>query len=184
MRQNDHKRVRNVIDRLGRILAAEEWSDEINPTQWTALSYLARANKYSRSPSQVADYMSATRGTVSQTLKALARKGLVTENLSEQDKRSISYSLTEEGRRILDRDNLVEQAASLLLAQERSALLDGLEALIRKALQQRGSKAFGVCKTCTHHEKMDRGGYCRLLDEPLAPEEAEQICYEYSDNTI
>lgn len=181
MKSHDHQRLRDVIDRLGRIVAADEWSDAVNPTQWTALSYLARANRFSRSPSQVADYMEATRGTVSQTLKALARKGLITEIRSEQDKRSISYSVTKEGLSVLDGSSLIAEAAASLPERERSALIAGLEALIHKALQKRGSRAFGVCETCTFHEKRDSGGYCRLLDEPLAPLETGQICHEHSD---
>jgi len=63
----------------------------------SALSYLARANRFSRAPSQVATYLSATRGTISQTLKALARKELIAEHRSQVDKRSISYGITTKG---------------------------------------------------------------------------------------
>jgi len=69
--------IRELIERLARVSAADEWADDLNPTQKAALAYLARANQYSRSPSQVAEFLAATRGTVSQTLKALARKGLI-----------------------------------------------------------------------------------------------------------
>ena len=31
-------RIRSLIDRLARINAADEWADDINPSQWTALS--------------------------------------------------------------------------------------------------------------------------------------------------
>lgn len=180
MPSTDPTRVREIIDRLGRIVAAEEWNDEINPTQWTALSYLARANRFSRSPSQVSDYMAATRGTVSQTLKALARKGLVEERRSDQDKRSISYSATGQGLALLEGENLIEDAASVLSDSERAVLLDGLETLMHNALARRRSRPFGVCRTCTHHRKVGDGGFCKLLGVPLAPAETRQICHEHS----
>ncbi len=180
MNRTDPVRIKDLIDRLARIASAEEWGEDINPTQWTALSYLARANRFSRSPSQVSDFMSATRGTVSQTLKALARKGLVTEVRSDQDKRSISYSITDEGKALVHKTCVIEMSASRLTGAEAASLLQGLEALAEAALRQRDSRAFGVCRTCAHHEELENGGYCRLLKEPLAPAETNQICHEHS----
>ncbi|MEM7221969.1 MAG: MarR family transcriptional regulator [Pseudomonadota bacterium] len=181
MSSNDPERITELIYRLGRVMAADEWAEGLNPTQWAALSYLARANKFSRAPSQVSDFMAATRGTVSQTLKALAKKGLISEIPSAQDKRSISYAVTKQGAALLRRPNLVEEAVSSLKASERSSLRAGLETLARTALRQRGSRSFGVCKTCVHHRKVGRGGYCQLLDEPLSPTETTQICHEHAE---
>jgi DNA-binding MarR family transcriptional regulator len=92
----DHTRfISDLIDRLGRLNAAEEWNGPLNPSQFAALSYLARANRFSRAPSHVADYLATTRGTASQTLKALARKELIAESRLEEDKRSIRYDVTD-----------------------------------------------------------------------------------------
>lgn len=179
MNTNDQRRIKELIERLGRISAADEWGDDINPTQWTALSYLARANNFSRSPSHVADFMATTRGTVSQTLKALARKGLITEIRSEHDKRSISYSITEKGETLFKKGSTIEGAALQLGGQEVSTLLAGLESLARTALKQRGYKSFGVCRTCDYHRKEAGGGYCRLLNLPLSPADTTKICHEH-----
>jgi DNA-binding MarR family transcriptional regulator len=178
---NNNKRIKEMIDRLGRINAADEWGEDINPTQRTALSYLARANRFSRSPSQVSDFMTATRGTVSQTLKVLARKGLIAEIRSEYDKRSISYSITEKGEALLQKTGTIENAVSLLNDDESSLLLGGLETLMRNVLKQRNFKAFGVCETCKHHLRKSHGLVCDLLGEPLSPAEAKKICHEYSE---
>ncbi|MBO0335077.1 MarR family transcriptional regulator [Sneathiella sp. CAU 1612] len=177
---NDKRRIKELIERLDRITAADEWGDDINPTQWTALSYLSRANSFSRSPSHVADFMTTTRGTVSQTLKALARKGLITEIRSEHDKRSISYSITEKGEKLFKKESTIEEAALQLGGEEVSTLLAGLEALARTALKQRGYKSFGVCDTCSYHRKEAEGGYCNLLNLPLSPPQTKQICHEHT----
>ena len=181
MGMDNNKRIKEMIDRLGRINAADEWGEDINPTQQTALSYLARANRFSRSPSQVAEFMTATRGTVSQTLKVLARKGLITEFRSQLDKRSISYSITEKGKALLQKTTAIEIAVSLLNDDETSLLLGGLETLMRNALKQRGFKAFGICETCRHHLHKSHGLVCDLLGEPLSPKDAKKICHEYSE---
>ena len=144
MTHTSQKRIKELLDRLGRIAAAGEWDGDLNPTQLTALSYLARANRFSRTPTQVSEFMAATRGTVSQTLKALARKGFICEHRSERDKRSISYSLTDTGRALLTRVSGIEDAVSSLNDEESSSLLAGLEALARGALRQRGFMGVGV----------------------------------------
>ena len=101
--------IRHLLDRLCRLAAAEEWTADLNPSQSAALAYLARANRFSRSPSQVADYLSSTRGTVSQTLKALHRKGYVAEVRSDTDRRSISYDVTRSGLAALGAAGLFEE---------------------------------------------------------------------------
>lgn len=86
-----HIRIRTLIERLAKITAAIEWQDGLNPAQYNALSYLALANKYSRSPSHVADYLCTIRGTASQTLKSLEQKGFIRSIASTTDKRSNNY---------------------------------------------------------------------------------------------
>ena len=179
MPSNDNKQIRELIDRIARVTASGDWSEALNPTQRTALNYLAKANRFSRSPSQVADFMAATRGTVSQTLKALARKELVREVRSTQDKRSISYDITRQGLKRLQEESLIEEASALLPEQQRSHLLSGLESLLQTTLTKRGFRPFGICKTCAHHQMQGNGAWCNLLGVTLAPEETTQICHEH-----
>jgi len=178
----ERKRIAELLDRLARISAADDWSDDLNPTQWTALSYLARANRFSRSPSQVADFMAATRGTVSQTLKTLAKKGYIQEARSAHDKRSISYSVSKQGDEVVRKTGAMEQALSVLHDDDALSLLTGLECLAHNALRQRALRPFGICERCSHHQKRARGGYCRLLNQPLSSIETKQICHEFTDD--
>lgn len=181
MIHDDRTRIRDLIDRIARLSAADEWSDDINPTQWVALSYLDRANRFSRAPSQVAEFMAATRGTVSQTLKALARKGLASENRSEADRRWISYSITAQGTAVLERKTIIDEAASDLDDGKAARLADALEALVRQALVKRGKRAFGICATCRHHKSQGAGGYCMLLQEKLTQADSTKICHEHEE---
>lgn len=178
-KQNQHH-IRGLIERLVRIRASDEWSDEINPPQFAALSYLARANRFSRAPSQVAGFMLSTRGTVSQTLKTLARKALISETRSGHDKRWITYSVTEKGRKLVERQTLMDEVIGQLDEETISSLEAGLGRLVRKTLKARGNRPFGICHECKYHRKSGSGGYCQLLDENLAPEETHQICHEFS----
>ena len=95
---SDTRALSELILRLARLELAGAWQDDLNPAQRAALAYLARANRFSRAPSQVADYLGTTRGTVSQTLKALDSKGHIAAEAAPGDRRSIRYRVTDRGR--------------------------------------------------------------------------------------
>ncbi len=176
-----HQEARALLDRVMRIHASEEWEDGINPAQTAALLYLSRANRFSRSPSHVAEYLSSTRGTVSQTLKALMRKGLIAEQRSAKDKRSISYDVTPDGHALLQGRVVSRDALDGFSHDDVKQLISLLSALARNALKARGGKSFGMCRTCEHHRTRKSGAYCALLNEALAPAEADEICHEHAE---
>jgi len=170
--------IRFLLDRLCRLAAAEEWTADLNPSQYAALAYLARANRFSRAPSQVAEYLASTRGTVSQTLKALCRKGYVAEARSETDRRSISYVVTEAGLEALRKAALFEQPLASYSDPEATDLTHSMKLLLQRVLQSRGNRPFGICRECAHHRTRNDGRYCALLEVKLNEAEAEEICFE------
>lgn len=170
--------IRALVSRLARLDAAETWETEINPAQLAALDYLARANRFSRAPSHVADYLSTTRGTASQTLKSLVRKGHVAERRSLADRRSISYDPTDAGLALARRSGALADAIGTLTPADRDRLEAGLSAILRARLAAGGGKAFGVCATCAHHRRTGGGAFCALLSVALEPAETGQICHE------
>ena len=171
--------IHDLIDRLARIYAAERRSDDLNPTQLAALFYLDRANRFSRTPSQVADYLAATRGTVSQTLKSLARKGLIVERASDADKRSISYDVTPDGQGALLTSGDFQPALGSLDDEAVAAIVTALKQLAKALLRARGDRSFGVCHTCRHHRTDHEGTRCALLNVRLASTEIDRICHEH-----
>lgn len=176
----DSQTIRDLLDRLTRLNAAEEWNGPLNPSQFAALTYLARANRFSRAPSHVADYLATTRGTASQTLKALARKDLITEARSAADKRSIRYDVTKEGLALLKEASGLSEVIESLPADVSSSLAASLKSLVLALLHHRGGRSFGLCGTCRHHETTPTGGHCRLLGVSLKPHEASQLCHEHT----
>ena len=126
----------------------------------------------------MADYLGATRGTVSQTLKALERKGLIAAERSPQDRRSLRYDLTPEGHGLTESMNTVEAALDGLSEADRTALDQGLRASLRAMLDARGGRSFGICGLCRYHDVLGSGRHCTLMDVALAAPEAAQICHE------
>ncbi len=170
--------LRALIERLARLDAAEAWAGDLNPSQAAALDYLARANRFSRAPSHVADYLGSTRGTISQTLKALVAKGMIAERRSDTDKRSISYDLTPAGRQTAGAVRGLSSAMEGLDAHQRAEVEQTLAQLLSELLEIRGGRPFGLCRTCRYHQTRDGAAYCGLLDVALTPEESALICHE------
>jgi DNA-binding MarR family transcriptional regulator len=93
------------LERLARLLRQSGHAKGLNPVQWEALRYLERCNVLSHSPGAMAKYLSSTKGTVSQTIKALEKKGLLSKHVDPKDSRGVALYLTEAGRAVLADDD-------------------------------------------------------------------------------
>lgn len=175
---NKNLRIRELINRLARLDTMQAWDGDLNPTQTAVLEYLGRANRFSRSPSQVANYLGSTRGTISQSLKSLGQKGYVVEQRSSADKRTIRFDLTDKGQDVAQTSNFVVKAITELDEQTSIDLSKSLEGLLAQLLKQNEGRPFGVCKECVHFSAKRGAGYCTLLSQALTKVETTQICHE------
>lgn len=172
-----------LIERLARLVANEGHAHGLKPAQWEALRYLARANRFSRTPGGLTAYLGLTKGTVSQTLMTLERAGLVAKTAHPGDARSVRLDLTEKGRALLPLDGMatIRAAFEALPQASRANLGRELRALVGALLAARAGRPFGICRQCRHFAADARGKgrhHCRLLHEPLSDAEAEEICQE------
>ena len=175
------------LERLSRLMRAREHEDGLNPAQWEALRYLARANRFSNSPGALTRFLGATKGTISQTVMALERKGLVSKTARDGEKRSVAMTLTDAGRAALARDPwaLLAADAEDLGGKTRRRLARGLRELLAAELQRGSHQSFGQCRTCRYFREKgrdrDAGGphLCMLLEQPLSKADAERICVEH-----
>ena len=176
------------LERLSRLVRASEHEDGLNPAQWEALRYLARANRFSNSPGALTRYLGATKGTISQTVKALERKGHVMKTERPGEKRSIVLSLTEKGHEALVRDPWARLAdgADAIGGKTRRRMVKGLRELLNAELVRGEHPTFGVCATCRYFREKGRSGdpagphLCMLMEEPLSKAESRQICSEHA----
>ena len=184
----DPARIADLIERLGRLADALQRSDGLVPAQWEALRYLGRANRYSRHPGALAMFLGATKGTVSQTVIALERKGLVVRSDDPRDRRAIHIDLTESGRGALAHDPLrdLAEAATSLPEVTAGRLVADLTELLSGLQRRRGRPGFGVCGTCRFFRRNagegEPGGphRCGLTLEPLGDTDARHICVEHT----
>ncbi len=175
------------MERLARLVRAAEHDDDLNPAQWEALRYLNRANRYSNSPGALTLYLGATKGTISQTLMALERKGYISKQARDGEKRSIALALTPKGASTLLRDpwKRLADAAGGLGNKTRRRLAKGLDELLEAELTRGAHKSFGHCASCRFFREKGRdkdgGGphQCMLFEAPLSVSDAQKICVEH-----
>ncbi|WP_280371144.1 MarR family winged helix-turn-helix transcriptional regulator [Pseudomonas sp. BN411] len=154
---------------------------DLQPVQLSALEYLARCNHYSDTPLAVTEYLGLTKGTVSQSLKALEAKGLIEKRQDQQDKRSVHLELTPAARELLAAVTPPEFLANAVaeMGQDAVDLERLLAGLLRTVQRQADVPGFGLCKTCRFHQQRDGEPFCGLTQEPLARPSIELICREH-----
>ena len=178
--------VAELVEQLGHCACSDAFGAGLNPAQWSALRYFERANRFSRTVSAFAEYHGTTRGTASQTIRVLVKKGYLRRLPAMHDQRSFRLDLTERAQRELGSDPFTEfvSAAGALPPEQCSALARGLRAMLEQVLEKRARRPFGVCTTCEHLCAVDGGdgrcGHrCRLQDETLAEQELGRICVDH-----
>lgn len=131
----------------------------------------------------VTEYLGQTKGSVSQTLKVLEKKGLIVKTTDVNDKRVAHMAVTKEGRALVDKvlpSPLIQSANEVLGDIEVARINSSLNTLLRTIQQANDFKSFGQCVRCRYNIKSSENEYlCGLTNEPLTKADTELICREY-----
>lgn len=177
----------DLIERMAALMRSEERKKctelGLQAVHLQVLNYLSRCNKYSDTPAALTNYLGMTRGTVSQTLLLLEKKGYIKKIADTHDRRVVHLQLLPEGAEILEQAKSAElfnQAAAIL---EKNDTLDYQTVFVHTltALQKANqSQSFGLCKTCNYFTKSADGFICGLTKAPLSVADSEKICQEHT----
>lgn len=175
-------RLHLVLERISSLFRAELRAaandHDLKLVQLEALIFLAVANRYSDSAGAIAEYLGVTKGTASQTLLALERRGLITKARDPVDGRVQHCHLTPEGAAIVASAHPV---AILTDAPERDVVEAEKAAVELLRLMQRGRdhRTFGQCRTCSQFETHGTRYRCGLTGERLSRDDSLRICREH-----
>lgn len=171
-----------LLSRLSRVVASEGYGHGLKPVQLQALRYLANANRFSRTPGALTAWLGQTKGTVSQTIASLERRGLVARTGDVRDRRIIRLEMTEAGHAVVRIEGDVSEAMLAYLDDDERATA---EMLLGKMLgghvAARGFRPMGICHTCRHFqlgEAPATSHRCALLGVPLDNDDAQRVCIE------
>ncbi|MEK9708000.1 MAG: MarR family transcriptional regulator [Alphaproteobacteria bacterium] len=172
-----------LLDRIGRILRGLQYSHGLNPAQWDSLRFLAQANRFSRTPGALAVFLRTTKGTASQTLNALEKKGYLKRVPDSKDKRVRHIELTEAGVAALADDPLIslDLAISQLPDEVIDAMAEGLRQLCANMQSRCGGQDTGICNTCGHFGGATSNGNmrCGFKQADLSCEDAKRFCINF-----
>lgn len=170
------------LERLARLLRQSGHAKGLNPVQWEALRYLARCNVLSHSPGAMAKYLGSTKGTVSQTIKALEKKLLLTKLVDPKDSRGVALYLTEAGKTLLADDdlNVVRADIAELSDKTRRRFDRALDALLEQARLRHGEPQFGSCLNCRYYREASAGlaAHCMKVNAAVTADESLLLCVE------
>ena len=180
--------IAELVDRISRIVHGLQYVDGLNPAQWEALRFIARANRAPRTPGGLAEYLCTTKGTASQTLIALDSKGYIRRTRCANDRRSVEVDLTDAGAEAIAGDPLtsIGDAIAGLATGEQTALAAALQKMVTALTVGHDLSTFGQCSDCTHYlqgcpdgAEEAEGCRCALTGEFIAPEELVRLCMNH-----
>lgn len=177
-----------LIERISTLLRSEQRKKYaaigLQPVHAQILEFLSKCNRHSDTPAAVSEYLGLTKGTMSQSLQILERKGYISKTTDAEDGRVVHLSLQEAGVKLLDEIrplDVFSQAEKLVSTQSFSSLDAALNATLAALQTANNSKSFGLCHSCTHFSEIDHHYHCQLTNLPLTQADANKICREHSE---
>lgn len=152
----------------------------LHPVHLQTLLYLNEANRFSNTLCALTAFLGLTPGTVSQTVRVLARRGLLRRHADPVDGRRIQLVLTEAGQTLL-KTLPAGQAWRAIVAHASPTRVSSAILVLRQILAelqtQQSRPSFGVCADCRHLERAGaRARRCGLMQEKLSGADTQRIC--------
>ena len=176
-----------LVERLGNLIRAEMrrviGQEGLQPVHLEAMLFLNQANRFSNTPQSLAEFLSVTKGTVSQSLLLLDRRGLIERYQDEVDRRVVRLRLSQQGEDMLEEMQPASMWQSATRNISANRIRNGVSAL-RETLymlqNHNGARTFGVCNTCIYcQRKSQRTHHCALFAERLSGPETRLVCREH-----
>ncbi|MCA6123814.1 MarR family transcriptional regulator [Bradyrhizobium sp. WSM 1704] len=178
-----------LLGQLARLILFEETRHGLRDREWTALRFLARANRFSRTPSALASHVGTTRGTASLIINELEGRGYIEKSRSAKDKRSVTLDVTQQGKKLLARDplNVLVNAIAQLDDDRRVGFRDTLRHALDQSDTGHQRHRADICRGCMFLKESrpsPEGGVsadftCRLFRAAIADAETLLLCASF-----
>lgn len=178
----------DLVERLGNLIRADlrrvGGEQGLQVVHLQALVYLHRANRYSNTPQALAEFLNLTKGTVSQSLLLLDRRGLIERYEDEIDRRVVRLRLSPLGEQVIAEAQIGAQWQEATREISANRIRNGVSALRETLFMMQidnGGRTFGVCHTCGYLQRESQRVFrCGLMGDRLSGPETRRICREHS----
>jgi DNA-binding MarR family transcriptional regulator len=175
------------ISQAFRVLLWEESKTHaLTPIQVQVLIFLRYHSDEKCKVSYLANEFNMTKATISDTIKTLEQKELISKEFEPQDTRSYIIWLTAKGKAIADKTSLfskeIFKPIDKLPGEDKENLLLSLLGIIRHLNQSGIITIQRMCFTCQHYQSSGVNGqehFCSLLNQRLLTRDLRVDCGEH-----
>ena len=188
-----HQRVDSKIiaslERIAQAFRVLLWTESkthaLSPIQVQVLIFLLHHDAEKRNVSYLASEFNMTKATISDAVKALDKKGLISKEYTERDTRRYCIGLSDKGKTVAGETAAftreLRTPIGKLGAGDKENLLLSLIGIIRHLNQAGIITPQRMCFTCAHYRTGPDGQahFCQLMNETLTPVELRVDCPEH-----
>ncbi len=177
------------LERIAQAFRVLLWQESkefsLSPIQVQVLIFLLHHSREKRKVSYLADEFNITKATISDTIKTLEQKNLITKEYESFDTRSYVINLTQKGKDIADKTSLftkeIHTPIDQLHTDDKENLLLSLLNIIRHLNKTGVITIQRMCMTCTYYSPLEKGQghFCKLLHQPLHITDLRMDCPEH-----
>lgn len=172
------------IAELFRVLLWQESKENsLSPIQIQILLFVAYHKRELCKVGHLATEFNMTKATISDSVKVLLRKELVSKEKDPYDTRSFTLSLTSAGRDIVRKSESfglpIEKSLSDMSDFQKADLLSSLLEMIHKLSSAGIISVPRMCFSCSYYQKRSEGHFCALLEKPLEVSDLRIDCPEH-----
>jgi DNA-binding MarR family transcriptional regulator len=187
--QNTESKIVASLERISQAFRVLLWQESkehaLSPIQVQVLVFLLNHSEEKRKVSYLADEFNMTKATISETVKSLEQKNLITKEYEPHDTRSYIIHLTTKGSEIADKTSYFTRQITApiqnLNDESKENLLQNLFDIIHYLNKNGVITIQRMCTTCTYFRPSAEGKepVCALLEKVLYSEDLRIDCPEH-----
>ncbi|WP_127025037.1 MarR family transcriptional regulator [Flagellimonas beolgyonensis] len=177
------------LERISEVFKVLLWEKAklvgLSPIQIQILIFIAFHKQELCNVSHLAKEFNVTKPTISDAVRMLDKKSLITKTFSSSDSRSYSLSLSEKGTEIVaqtyDFSEPLKKQVDDFSTKDLIQLFDVLGQLIYKLNRHGILSVQRTCYGCKFYTKRAGTDYCNLLEKDLVGEDIRLDCPEFEE---
>jgi len=178
------------LERISEVFKTLLWEKAklvgLSPIQIQLLIFIAFHKNELCNVSHLAKEFNLTKPTISDAVKVLDKKGMVSKDFSSSDSRSYTLQLTELGKKLVGETHDFAQPLKKQIDQFSDSQLEDLFQTMSELIYKLNSHGIlsvqRTCFGCKFHQKNGTTDYCNLLHKNLKKTEIRLDCLEFEEN--
>ena len=175
------------LERISKAFRVLLWEEsklyKISPIQIQLLIFCSTHKRDDLKVSFLAKEFDLTKATISDSIKVLLKKELLTKTINLKDSRSFTVQLTNQGKEIVAKTSgftsALNESIDSFSELEKGVFLERLMQLIYQLNQKEVISTQRMCLTCFYYKKDGNNHYCNLMEKQLKNSSLRIDCDEH-----